>query len=235
MKVNVVNALISIIEDEDYRNVGDFEWLLTRLKLMILSCPPACEKRLANTLKDIMLRVKDLRPKACTLAFDLITEEYNSLFRVGRDRVEDTGYILIELLYIIGEYATDEEISAQILFVYENYTDSVNTRLCEKAKVELIRTAAKLFFKYCRRNKEVKEVHEKLVEIFEHFSLEMADTPEMFELLNFYYGIIKNWKEMGCEEVVSIMNAGFAEELPPVHKCVRAKQNLGAINACVCS
>eukprot|EP00826_Nyctotherus_ovalis_P064200 TRINITY_DN9410_c0_g2_i2.p4 TRINITY_DN9410_c0_g2~~TRINITY_DN9410_c0_g2_i2.p4 ORF type:complete len:139 (-),score=36.11 TRINITY_DN9410_c0_g2_i2:86-502(-) len=49
----------------------------------------------------------------------------------------------------------------------------------------------------------------------------MADTPEMFELLNFYYGIIKNWKEMGCEEVVSIMNAGFAEELPPVHKCAQ--------------
>lgn len=150
---------------------------------------------------------------------------------MGRGGMEDTGQILIELLYIIGEYAADEEISAQILFVYENYTDSVNSRLCERARIELVRTAVKLFFKYCRRNKEVKEVHEKLVEIFEHFSLEMADTPEMFELLNFYYGIIKNWEEIGCEEVVSMMNAGFAEELPPVHKCVRAKRNVGTTHA----
>jgi hypothetical protein len=156
----------------------------------------------------------------------LITEEYHSLFRVG----EDTGYILTELLYIIGEYATEEEISAQILFVYENYTDPINKKLCEQAKIELVLTAIKLFFKYCRNEKDIKEVYDKLVEIIEYYSVEMADTPELFELLNFYHGILKHWEEMDSEEVVSVMNAGFNEELQPIHKCVRVNEYIGTIN-----
>jgi len=143
------------------------------------------------------------------------------LFRIGK---EDTGYMLMELLYIIGEYATEEAISAQILFVYENYTDPINKKLCEQAKVELILTAVKLFFKYCRNKKDVKEVYDKLLEIIEYYSLEMADTTELFELLNFYHGILKHWEEMDYETMVSVMNTGFNEELQVVHKCVRFKK-----------
>jgi len=51
MKDKIVNTVLTIIEDEEYQNVEDFEWLLLKLKRLILICPSSCEQRLSNTLK----------------------------------------------------------------------------------------------------------------------------------------------------------------------------------------
>ena len=51
MKEEIINTLLNIIEANEYQNVANFEWLFTNLKLLILQCPPSCEKRLANIIK----------------------------------------------------------------------------------------------------------------------------------------------------------------------------------------
>jgi hypothetical protein len=53
MKTKIVNTVLTIIEDEEYQNVEDFEWLLLKLKQLIPICPSLCEQRLSNTLKVI--------------------------------------------------------------------------------------------------------------------------------------------------------------------------------------
>lgn len=129
------------------------------------------------------------------------------------------GHILSVLLYIMGEYATDEQIEKGIVTLYSKCMNPENRKLRDEAKIELLVAAMKFFFKFCReKTKEsTKEMREELIKILEWFVIEMAENLEMFEMLNFYYGLMKEWDQLETETTIKIVNSGFLEELLPVH------------------
>jgi len=128
------------------------------------------------------------------------------------------------LLYVMGEYATDEQIDKEIYTVYSKCTNPENRKLSDEAKIEMLMTSIKFFFKFCREEKKegTKEVREELLRILEWFILEMTENLEMFEMLNFYYGLVKDWNDLETDSVIKLVNSGFVEELLPVHAQVHA-------------
>ena len=69
-----------MISQNHYENIKDFKWLLNMLKDLILQSPSECEIQLANlfqvtfnshplifTVKDIGIRIEDVRDLACEL------------------------------------------------------------------------------------------------------------------------------------------------------------------------
>ena len=135
------------------------------------------------------------------------------------------GYMLSVMLYILGEYASNEEIDNEILTVYSKCTNPENRKLRDETKIELLVAVMKFFFKFCneKSNEETKEVRKELTIILEWFVLEMADNLDMYEMLNFYYGLIKEWETLDAESTIKIVNAEFLEELLPVHAQVHVK------------
>lgn len=109
--------------------------------------------------------------------------------------------------------------------LFEQCIKTDNKRLREEAKIAMLLTVVKLLFKFCseKKKEEVKESVEKVKEIFEWYADEMAESLEIYELLNFYYGIVKNFDSFNYEALVKLINAGFMEELLPVHPQVRVR------------
>jgi len=165
----------------------------------------------------------------------LIEKHYNEILYTTQSEIKNeenlekdiskntyNGYILSTLLYIIGEYASSEQITNFIQILYEKCMNTENKKLREESKVELIQTAVKFFVKFCdgKPQSETAENHEKILKIMEWLSNEMADNLEIFEVLNFYYGILKNWTSINYEQAVILLNNSFFEELLPVHSQV---------------
>ena len=77
----------------------------------------------------------------------------------------------------------------------------------------------KLFFKNCesKPHEQTKELISPLAAILDWYADEMAESVEIYELLNFYSGIVKNFEEFKYEGLIKLMNSGFLEELLPVH------------------
>lgn len=127
--------------------------------------------------------------------------------------------MLSMLLYVVGEYAVDEQIDKEIYTLYGKCTNPENRKLSDDAKLELLVAAMKFFFKSCREEKKegTKEIRGELLRILEWFVHEMAENLEMFEMLNFYYGLIKSWDSLDQDSAIKLVNSGFMEELLPVH------------------
>jgi hypothetical protein len=125
----------------------------------------------------------------------------------------------------MGEYATDEQVDKEIYTLYSKCTNPENRKLSDEAKIEMLTTAMKFFFKFCREEKRegVEKEREELSRILEWFTLEMTENLEMFEMLNFYYGLIKDWDKLEADSVIKLVNSGFTEELLPVHTQVHLK------------
>ena len=73
-------------------------------------------------------------------------------------------------------------------------------------------------------------MHEKMLQILEWYASEMAENLEVFECLNFAYGLIgqlKDWDKAHFEEAVKVMNSGYFEELLPVHAQVLILSSFG--------
>ncbi len=135
------------------------------------------------------------------------------------------GYILSTLLYIIGEYATEDQIAAHMPILYEKATNPENKKLRDETKIELLQTVLKFFFKYCSNQsvEKSKDHQRRLVTILEWYASEMAENLEVYELLNFYYGLMKMWNQLDYSATVKIVNSGLIEELLPVHSQVSSK------------
>jgi len=105
------------------------------------------------------------------------------------------------LLFVIGEYADEILISKQIHSFFEKSSWSP----------EVILTVIKLFFKYCHTHskEEVKDLHSKLLSMLQYCN---TDSVETYEMLNFYYGVLKEWDTLCYDEVVTLINKGFTEE-----------------------
>ncbi len=139
------------------------------------------------------------------------------------------GYIISTLMYIMGEFASDEfvcgneiygQINSYIVTIYEECLKPENKKLKEPARISVLLDIMKLFFKYCNthRKEEVGDVLKHVTRILDWYTQEMSDSLEIYELLNFYVGIIKNFDTFDFDELKRLLNAGFAEELQPVRK-----------------
>jgi hypothetical protein len=84
-----------------------------------------------------------------------------------------------------------------------------------------------LFVKYCEEKpkEEAKKMADKTLTIFDWFANEMAENLEVYEILNFYYGIVKNIDDFNYEALMKILNSGFSEQLLPVHPQVNVIDN----------
>ncbi len=103
--------------------------------------------------------------------------------------------------------------------VYDQSMRSENKRLREEAKIAILMASVKLFFKFCE-DKKPEAVQAQLIKlrsILEWYGTEMGESLETYELLNFYYGVLKELEGTGFESAVKILNSSFVEELLPVH------------------
>jgi len=138
----------------------------------------------------------------------MIFDEYEMLITFeGKYR---TGHLLALFLYIIGEYATKQQID--ILKFYDQCKRFGIKDLNEEARIELILTIFKVFFKCCAE-KNISTLKSKVLEVINWCILEIGNTVEVFELLNFYCGIINNIDETNYNEYIEVINTALTKEL----------------------
>jgi hypothetical protein len=228
LKEEIISTLLDMIDANQYQNIKDFEWLFTNLKLLTLHCPPSKEQRLAGIIQDISTRIEEIRQDACVMAFDLLHRHYADLFlsdsgvRIDKKKgteVQYNGYIISALMFIIGEYASNEQIEKNLNIILDQSIKVNNKNLREEAKISFLVSVIKLLFKFCltHTKESAKDIVAQVKKILEWYLDEMGDSLEIYELLNFYYGIMKNFDQFDYEQFVKLMNSGYDGELVPVH------------------